>query len=161
MRANSWATTNSKPPGPIIMIDQSEINTEPQSGPIYYTLLYAGAQRCWAFLPPAIGKRCSYAAEPKLFSWAKPACFDFSSSNFTVQDHLWSTQLEMLSGKVEETRRKLMLQNRCYIGFQSSSSRCDKIARLLHRGFVSTAAASDEENLKGFLRPLRGLGFRF
>jgi len=46
VRANSWATTNSKPPGQIIIIYQSEVNTEPQSGPIYYTLLYAGAQHC-------------------------------------------------------------------------------------------------------------------
>jgi hypothetical protein len=29
--------------------------------------------------------------EPKPFSWAKPAYFGFSSSNFTVQDHIPST----------------------------------------------------------------------
>jgi hypothetical protein len=26
-----------------------------------------------------------------IFTWAKPACFDFSSSNFTVQDHILNT----------------------------------------------------------------------
>jgi hypothetical protein len=35
--AYTWATTNTKPPGPIIVIDQREI-LSPQSGAIYYTL---------------------------------------------------------------------------------------------------------------------------
>jgi len=30
-------------------------------------------------------------AEPKQFSWARSACVGFSSSNFTVQDHIPST----------------------------------------------------------------------
>jgi hypothetical protein len=30
-------------------------------------------------------------AEPKLFSWAEPAYFDFSSSNFKLQGHILST----------------------------------------------------------------------
>jgi hypothetical protein len=29
-------------------------------------------------------------AEPNPFSWAKHACFDFSSSNFTLQDRILS-----------------------------------------------------------------------
>jgi hypothetical protein len=33
---------------------------------------------------------CNYV-EPKPFSWAKLACIGFSSSNFTVQDHIPST----------------------------------------------------------------------
>jgi hypothetical protein len=35
-------TTNSKPPGPMIVIDQLRKNTEQQSGAIYYTLF----ERC-------------------------------------------------------------------------------------------------------------------
>jgi hypothetical protein len=31
------------------------------------------------------------SAESKLISWVKPPYFDFSSSNFTVQDHRLST----------------------------------------------------------------------
>ncbi len=33
---------------------------------------------------------CNYV-EPKLFSWAKPAWFGFSSSNFSVHDHMLIT----------------------------------------------------------------------
>ncbi len=36
------------------------------------------------------GNACNYA-EPKPFSGAKPADFGFSSSNFTLQDHIPST----------------------------------------------------------------------
>jgi len=32
-----------------------------------------------------------YVAEPKPIWWAKPAYFDFSSSNFTVRNHVLST----------------------------------------------------------------------
>jgi hypothetical protein len=35
-----WGTTNSKPPGPIIMIDQSEILIQ------FITLVFGGAQLC-------------------------------------------------------------------------------------------------------------------
>jgi hypothetical protein len=37
-------------------------------------------------------KLCANYAMIKPFSWAKPACFDFSSSNFTVQYHMLSTE---------------------------------------------------------------------
>jgi hypothetical protein len=36
----------------------------------------------------------------KGFSWAKPACFDFSSPNLTVQDHIRSTAGEALSSSL-------------------------------------------------------------
>jgi hypothetical protein len=36
-------------------------------------------------------------AEPKPFSWAKPAYFGFSSSNFIVQDHIQSTVADALT----------------------------------------------------------------
>jgi hypothetical protein len=35
-------------------------------------------------------KVCNYA-NPEPFSWAKPSYFEFSSSNFTVQDDILST----------------------------------------------------------------------
>jgi hypothetical protein len=52
-------TTNSKPPGPIIMIDQSETDTK--LGPIYYTLFW----RCTTVLRllPAQGKLHECGAE--------------------------------------------------------------------------------------------------
>jgi hypothetical protein len=42
------------------------------------------------------GKLCHYS-EPKHFSWAKPAYFDFSSSNFSMQDHIGTTTGDALS----------------------------------------------------------------
>jgi hypothetical protein len=88
-----WGTTNSKPLGPIIMIDQRE--TLRSSQVIFITLFFAGLYS--TLLLPAFsrhGKLCNYA-EPKPFSWAKLACFDFSSSNCTVHDHIRAL-LEML-----------------------------------------------------------------
>jgi len=72
--ANTWGTTNSKPSGPIIMMGQSEIVISSQI--IFITLFSAGAQHCCAFYQPR-QSICTYAV-PKPFSWAKPACFDFS-----------------------------------------------------------------------------------
>jgi hypothetical protein len=43
-------TTNSKPPGQIIMIDQSEILSRSQVQ--FITLFFGGAQLCWAFYEP-------------------------------------------------------------------------------------------------------------
>ncbi len=39
-------------------------------------------------------------AEPKLYSWAKPPYFDFSSSNFSVQhtEHLWRCTIAIVLG---------------------------------------------------------------
>jgi len=42
------------------------------------------------------GKAYNYA-EQKPFSWSKPACFDFSSSNFTVQGDILSTPGDALT----------------------------------------------------------------
>ncbi len=41
-------------------------------------------------------KLCNYA-EPKPLSCAKPACFEFSSSNFNVQNHTLSTAGDALT----------------------------------------------------------------
>ncbi len=46
--ANTWRTTNSKPPGPIIVINQSEILSSSQVQ--FITLFLGGAQLCCAFL---------------------------------------------------------------------------------------------------------------
>jgi hypothetical protein len=81
--ANRRATTNSKPPGPIIMMTQSETLSSSQSDHhIYCTLLW----RC-----RAMRIELCYYAEPKPFCWAKPARFDFSSSNCNLQDSILST----------------------------------------------------------------------
>ncbi len=71
--ANRWGTTNSKPIR----------NMEQQSDHIYdvHSSL-AGAQLCCIFT--SLSKLCKNA-EPKPFSWAKQACFDFSSSHFNVE----------------------------------------------------------------------------
>jgi hypothetical protein len=45
-------TFNSKPPGPIIMIGQSERNMEQQLNHIYYTLLWQSVRLCYAFYQP-------------------------------------------------------------------------------------------------------------
>jgi hypothetical protein len=45
-----WGTTNSKPPGPIIMIDQLEILSLRQVQ--FITLVFGGAQLCCAFYQP-------------------------------------------------------------------------------------------------------------
>jgi hypothetical protein len=45
--------------------------------------------------------------EPKPFSWAKPAYVGFSSSNFTVEDHIWAL-LEMLSMHLQPYPRLLI-----------------------------------------------------
>jgi hypothetical protein len=71
-------TTNSKPPGPIIMMTQSE--TLIGSQVIFITLFSAGARRCSSAI-----YWCNYA-KPKRFCWAKQAYFDISSSNFIVHD---------------------------------------------------------------------------
>jgi hypothetical protein len=49
--AYMWGTTNSKPPGPIIIIDQSEILSRSQVQ--FTTFFFGGAQLCCAFYQPA------------------------------------------------------------------------------------------------------------
>jgi hypothetical protein len=51
-----------------------------------------GSHLLWAVpftKPPPLILACD--AAPKLFSWAKPAHFDFSSCNFTLEGHILST----------------------------------------------------------------------
>jgi len=69
------------------MMGQSETLSSSQIK--FITLFSAGAQCYWAIYQPP---QLVHYAEPKPFSWAKPAaCFDFSSSNFSVQDLILST----------------------------------------------------------------------
>jgi hypothetical protein len=49
--AYTWGTTNSKPPGPIIMIDESEIILS-RSQVQFSTLFFGGVQLCCAFHQP-------------------------------------------------------------------------------------------------------------
>ncbi len=98
--ANRWETTNSKPPEPIIMIDQSEIGN---SSEIIFVALFS--KRLLGFAVPFnshSNKVWKKNAGPKLFCWAKPACFDFSfiwtgvfwlcfSFNFILHGHILST----------------------------------------------------------------------
>jgi hypothetical protein len=94
--ANRWGTTNSKPPGLIIMIGQSETLSSSQI--IFITLFSPGAQP-WCACYLATGNLCHYA-EPKSFSWAKLAYFDFFSSNFHMQGQILSTTGDSLRGKL-------------------------------------------------------------
>jgi hypothetical protein len=79
-------TSNSKPPGPIITIDQTEIFSRSQVQ--FITLFFGSAQQCCAFYQPWQAPRFGAG---KLISWAKPAHFDFYAINFTVWSHILST----------------------------------------------------------------------
>jgi len=61
--ANRWGTTNSKPPGPIIMMGQSQTPTTSQI--VFIRLFSVRAQCCCVFLPATVKLR-NYA-EPKPF----------------------------------------------------------------------------------------------
>ncbi len=82
--AYRWGTSNSKPHGPIIMMDQSE--TVISSQIIFDTVFSAGTHFCW----------WTNHVEPKPISWAKPAYLDFSS-NFTLQGYTLSTTGDALN----------------------------------------------------------------
>jgi hypothetical protein len=63
-------TTNSKPPGRIIMMGQSE--TRSSSSQIIFIILFCAGL---VYLLPATAKLCN-CAERKPISWAKLGCFD-------------------------------------------------------------------------------------
>jgi hypothetical protein len=73
-------TTNSKPPGPIIMIDQSEILSRSQVQ--FITLFLGSAQLCVAPFTSQ-GKLLEFGAK-KPISCVKPAYLDFSAMDLTV-----------------------------------------------------------------------------
>jgi len=64
-------TTNSKPPQPIIMIDQSKILSRSQVQ-FFITLFLGGAQLCSAFYQ---AQQAAWIDAEKPISWAKPAHF--------------------------------------------------------------------------------------
>jgi hypothetical protein len=88
-------TTNSKPPRPIIMIDQSEILS--CSHVQFITLFFGSTQLCCAFYQPWQAALHEFGAE-KPISWAKPAHFDFLAINFTLWSHILCTGEEALTG---------------------------------------------------------------
>ncbi len=90
-RANRWETTNSKPQGPIIN-DGPIRNTEQQSDPIYYTLLFKCTQHCCAFNQPLCAQ-CAYLcwAKTNFLNPNRRHMLDFPSSNYTVHDHTLNT----------------------------------------------------------------------
>jgi hypothetical protein len=78
--ANRWKTTNSKAPGPIIMIANPKQGVSIRSYLLHSSL--AGVRLCCVFYQPA--KLCKNG-EPKPFCGAY---FDFSSSNFNLQGQI-------------------------------------------------------------------------
>jgi hypothetical protein len=74
---------------------QSE--TPSRSEIIFFTLLSTGAQRCCTCYWPQQQRAQLCRAKTNFLSQAKPALFGFSSSNFTVQDHIPSTAGDALT----------------------------------------------------------------
>jgi hypothetical protein len=64
-------------------------NEKPRSSS-QITFITLFSSRCFAALSTSLSKLSKYAGE-KPISWAKPACVDFSSSDFNVEGHLLST----------------------------------------------------------------------
>ncbi len=85
-RENRWGTTNNKPPGPIIMLGQSETMSSSQI--IFITLFFSEVHS--AAEPFTSHGNVRNYAEPKPFSSVKPTYVGFSLSRFTVQDHILS-----------------------------------------------------------------------
>jgi hypothetical protein len=75
------------------MIGQSQ--TLSSSEIVLITLFSAGAHRYCAFHQP--WQNCAMMLSQNKFSSAKPACFDFSSSNLVLQNHILSTAEDALS----------------------------------------------------------------
>jgi hypothetical protein len=90
--AYTWGTTNSKPPRPIIVINQSEIL--PCSQVQVIRVFLGGAQLCCAFYQP---RQVVQLWWEKPISWAKAAHFDFFAINLTVWRHILSTVGDALS----------------------------------------------------------------
>jgi hypothetical protein len=76
-------------------------------------------------LLPATAKLYNYA-ETKPFSWAKPAYFDFSSSNFTVQDHILST-----AGDTLKSPLNYYLWQRGIFNLESGYHKLQSVCKLL------------------------------
>ncbi len=99
----SGEPTNSKPPGPIVTMGQSERNTEQQSGQIYYTLLCGFTPLLLLRLFSPATANCGIMLSQKPFSSSNPAFFffDFSLSDLTcagsqIQHHWRCSQSTLL-----------------------------------------------------------------
>jgi hypothetical protein len=112
-------------------------------------------------------------AEPKPYSWTKPAHFDFSASNFTVQDHILSIAGDGLrTSKFNET---LVATYEKFLGQDFSqhnmSSRRWCLCSTLHTPqvltyqhpccLVSLILAQGNNNLKMYMRILPDLEHRW
>ncbi len=108
--ANGWGTTNNKPPGPIIMTSQLKIQYWAAVRSHLDQSLWRANRKYWAAVRSYLLHSCLEVhtvlllllratacnfAEPKPISWAKPAHFHFSSSNFNLRVTYWAP-LEML-----------------------------------------------------------------
>jgi hypothetical protein len=90
--ANRWGTTNSEP-----LLDQllGWANQKHSVVVRSYLLHSSLHEPCTSH-----STLCNYA-QPKPISWAKPAYFDFASSNFILQDHILSTIGDALTALLE------------------------------------------------------------
>ncbi len=66
-------------------------------------------------------RELSNFAELKPFSWTKPPCFNFSSSNCTVQDHMLSSPRDAVSSR---KRPKTYLSNRSITSVMPGAGGC-------------------------------------
>jgi hypothetical protein len=84
--ANRWETTNSKPPGPIIMIGQSETGSSSQI--IFITLFSGRYTTSLCLFKQTVQQKCL----AKTILLSQTSVFGlFSSSNFRLQGHILST----------------------------------------------------------------------
>ncbi len=75
-RGGRLLNSNSKPPWPIFMIDQSKGGIS-SSQIIFITLFYSRCWRLCSVLNQPQQTRLRKNAGPNQFCWAKPTCFDF------------------------------------------------------------------------------------
>ncbi len=86
-------TTNTKPPGPVIMIDQSEILSCSQAR--FITLFFGGAHLCCAFYQPATAN-CTNLVQKRQFPELNRHILTFSPINVTVWSHILCALVVML-----------------------------------------------------------------
>jgi hypothetical protein len=108
--ANRSGTTNSKPPGPIVIAAQSEHWASVRSYLLHSFLRLHSAAVSFTSHPKPV-----QLCWPKTISWAKPAHFGFSSSNFTVHagsysEHRWRCS----NGVIRKASNILRMMVQCY-----------------------------------------------
>jgi hypothetical protein len=88
--------------------------TQKHGAPVKSYLLHSFQQVQSVAAPFASHGKLSIILKPKPFSWAKPACFHFSSSNFIVQDHILSTTGDALSTLVVLAQIIIIIIFKCW-----------------------------------------------